>query len=131
MEREQLTNTPAMRRNPGSHSRGAIDSWLAPSCRYAQTLVRRAKVVDYTDQVHPVRQRTALAGERPPAAPQRGQALAEGGVEPFNVGSVEHAGTALRAAAQLFDSRRRASQNMVLDANPAALNIVLDDLGDM
>ena len=131
MEREQLTHTPAMRGNPGSHSRCAIDSWLAHRRRYAQTLMRRAKVVDCADQIHPVFQRAALAGERPPAARQRGQALAEGGVEPFNVGGVEHAGTALRAVAQLFDLRRRASQNAALDADHTPLHVVLADLGDM
>ena len=131
MEREQLTKTPAMRGNPGSHSRSALDGGLAHRRCYAQTLVRRAKVVDCADQIHPVFQRAALAGQRPPAARQRGQALAEGGVEPFNVGGVEHAGTALRAAAQLFDLRRRAGQNAALDADHPPLHVVLDDLGDM
>ncbi len=131
MAGEQFTDTPTMRGNPGSHSRRTIDGRLAHRRRDTQTLVRRAKVVDCADQVHPVLQRAALAGQRPPAARQRGQALAEGGVEPFNVGGVEHAGTALRAAAQLFDLRRCAGQNAALDAGHTPLHIVLDDLSDI
>ncbi len=128
MEREQLTTTPAMRGNPDRHSRRALDGWLADRGRDAQTLVRRAKGVDCSNQIHPVLQRAALAGQRPTAACQRGEAFAEGGVEPFNVGGVEHAGAALRAAAHLFDLRRRARQNAALDADHLPLHVVLDDL---
>ena len=112
-----------MRGNPGSHSRRTIDGRLAPRRRDTQTLVRRAKVVDCTDQGHPVLQRAALAGQRPTAARQRGESLAEGGVEPFNVGGVDHAGTALRAAAQLIDLRRCAGENAALDAGHTPLHV--------
>src|SRR5262249_56305650 len=127
MEREQLTNPPARCGNPGSPSRGAIEGWLAPRRCYAQTLVRCAKVVDCPEQVHPVLQRAALASQGPIAARQRGQTLAEGGVEPFNVGGIDHASPARPAAANLFYLPRGAHPKAALDADHPPLHVVLDD----
>src|SRR5262249_38641611 len=126
MEREQLTNPPARCGNPGSPSRGAIEGWLAPRRCYAQTLVRCAKVVDCPDQVHPVLQRAALASQGPIAARQRGQTPAEGGVEPFNVGGIDHASPARPAAANLFDLPGGASPNTALHADHPPLHGDID-----
>src|SRR5713226_6931380 len=90
-----------------------------------------AEVVDRADQIHPVVKRSGATGQGSTPAGERSQALAEGGIEPFNVGGVDHAVAALRAAAELFDLRGRAGQNAALDTDHAPLNVVLDNLSNI
>jgi len=51
----------------------------------AQTLIRRAEVIDSADQVHAMLQGQCAARQRPSSARQRRQAFAEGRVEPVTV----------------------------------------------
>src|SRR5262249_62144518 len=89
------------------------------------------EVVDGTDQIHPRVQRGGAPGQGPAPAGESRQALTEGGIESFNVSGVDHARAALRAAAELFDLRGRASENAALNTDHMPLNIVLDDLRNM
>src|SRR4029453_11251060 len=93
--------------------------------------MRGAEIVDGTNQIHPDVPRGGAPGQGPAPASQRHQALAEGGIEPFNVGSIEHARAALRAAAELFDLRGGAGDDTTLNTDHAPLDRVLDDLGNM
>ena len=71
-----------------------------------------AEVVDGADQVHSVVKCRGAAGQGSTPAGERRQALAEGGIEPFDVSGVDHASAALRAAAELFDLRCRAGPQL-------------------
>src|SRR5262245_36925906 len=86
-----------------------------------------AEIVDGTDQIHPRVQRGGAPRQGPAPAGECGQTLAEGSIESFNVGSVNHA-LALRALNKLFDLRRWAGQNPVFDTGHPPRQVMLDDL---
>ena len=67
----------------------------------------RAKMIDCTNKIHAVLQRQRTARQRATAACQRGQALTECGVQPLNVGRIDHP-LSLRAAPQCLHACRRA-----------------------
>src|SRR5882724_2639741 len=90
-----------------------------------------AEVVDGADQIHPVVQGDGAASQGPAPAGEGRQALAEGSIKPFNVGGVDHAGAALRAAPELLDLSRPASENTALDTHDAAVGVMLDDLRNL
>jgi hypothetical protein len=81
--RQQFLNTPAMIRNPGGHSR----------CRCtpdaAQTRVWGTKVIDRTNQLHPVMERQRAPRQRPPSTrhPPRSTTLKILGIGPMTVSS--------------------------------------------
>ena len=51
------------------------------------------EVVDAAEHIHAVLQGLAMAGEVAGPPKETGQALAEGGLEPFNIGRVDHPAT--------------------------------------
>ena len=77
--RQQFPDGPAMIRDASSHRRR-----LLATC-HAQTLVRRAEVIDGADQVHPLLQGQRAARQRPASACQRRQALTERRIEPLDI----------------------------------------------
>ena len=68
-----------MIRDASSHRRR-----LLATC-HAQTLVRRAEVIDGADHVHPLLQGQRAARQRPASACQRRQALTERRIEPLDI----------------------------------------------
>src|SRR5712692_1265348 len=89
----------------------------------------RTKVVDRANQIHPVLQRLPPTRQCPAAACQRCQALAEGRVEPLDVGGVDDA-VPLRAASERLDACRRALYDAPLDIDDTPLGIAFHDLCD-
>ena len=69
----------------------------------AETRVIGTKIIDCTDQVHPVLQCQGVAGQRPAAARQRCEAFPERRIQPFDVCCVDHS-VALRAASERLDA---------------------------
>ena len=119
--RQQFLNTPAMIRNPGGHSR----------CRCtpdaAQTRVWGTKVIDRTNQIHPVMERQRAPRQRPPSTSQRCQPFAECGVEPLDVGGVDHP-VPVRATPERLDAGWCAIRDAERDGNHSPLCIALHDL---
>ena len=87
------------------------------------------KIIDRTDQIHPMLQRQRAACQRPATACQRRQALTERRVQPLDVGRVDDA-VPLRAAPERLDACGRAIHDATLDVDHPPLLVALDDLGD-
>ena len=82
---------PAMIGDPGGHGRRPLDTPHAGRrCGEAQTGMVRTEVVDAADQIPPLPQRQRMTHERSTATCQRRQALPERGLEPLDVGCVDH-----------------------------------------
>jgi hypothetical protein len=81
MRRQQGVYTPAMIRDPGSHSgrRGA---------RSAETCMRGTKIIHGANQIHPVLHAHRAACQGSASTRQRCQALTKGRGEPLDVGGV-------------------------------------------
>lgn len=93
----------------------------------AQTFVRRAKVIDRPDQIHPVMPCQRATGQCSALPRQRRQTFSECGVQPLERGRVDHA-VALRAMPEPLDARWRAIHHAVFDVDHTPLRIGLDDL---
>src|SRR5262245_38715746 len=93
----------------------------------AQTCVRRAKVIDRPDRIHPVMQRQWATYQCPASPRQHRQTLAERRVQPLAIGRVDHA-VAVRATLERLDARWCASYNTAFDVDHTPLHIALDNL---
>jgi len=93
---QQLAQAVRAVGQPGGHRRRALQPALARAdSPQAQRLVRPAVVVGQPEQVQPALDERHALGRRAPAAHQRGEAFAQGGVEPLDVGGVDgHAAVA-------------------------------------
>ena len=112
-----------MIRDPSGHRR------CGPATGMGQTRMRCAKIIDRTDQIHPMLQRQRAARQRPTAACQRGQTLTKRRVQPLDVRRVDHA-VALRATPERLNACGRAIHDAALDVDDAPLGVALHDLGD-
>src|SRR6266446_1435344 len=112
-----------MIRDASSHRRR-----LLATC-HAQTLVRRAEVIDGADHIHPLLQGQRAARQRPASACQRRQALTERRIEPLDIGRVDDPIT-LRAPPERLDACRRAIHDAAFDLDHASLGVPLHDLRD-
>src|SRR2546427_6302183 len=83
--------------------------WRLLATCHAQTLMRRAEVIDGADQVHPLLQGQRAARQRPASACQRRQALTERRIEPLDICRVDDPIT-LRAPPERLDACRRRSE---------------------
>jgi hypothetical protein len=97
--------------------------------RNAQALMIRAEVVHRAHQIHPVEQGGHLPRQRPPAANQGCDPRPEGGVQPLDVGCVDHP-PALRLLHQGIDLGLRALHYASRHADHTLLGILLDHLCD-
>src|SRR5512139_1814005 len=91
---EEFLQRPAMIRQSCRQSRGTGDPMEAmPTHRKAETqaLVEIAKVIDAAKDVHAVLQSGTLASQMTGTTEQASEALAEGGIEPFDVGGIDYA----------------------------------------
>src|SRR4029077_19461409 len=61
-----------------------------PATGAGETRMRCGEIIDRPDEIHAMLQRQGAARQRTPAACQRGQPCTEGGVEPLNVGRIDH-----------------------------------------
>src|SRR5215831_2932047 len=130
MKRQQFADRPAMVGDPRCHGRCPVDRSRASRLgSQAETRVIRAKVIDRTDQVHPVLQRQGLAGQRPAPARQRCEAFPKRCVEPLNVCCIDHP-VPLRSASERFHACRRAIDNAALRLDHAPPLVALDHLGE-
>ncbi len=94
-----------------------------------QALMVVTKVVDTAQDPHAGSQGGILLGQSAGAAGQRRQALAKGGIEPFNKGGIDDL-TALDQAQQVFHQVRCALHNAAL--NPQMfLGALLDHLDNL
>src|SRR5512132_3235882 len=123
MKRQQCPDRPAMIGDPSGHRR-----CLLATC-HAQTLVRRAKVIDGADQVHPMAQRQRMACQRPAAPGQRREAFAECRVQSLDVGRIDHP-VPLRSASERLYPCRRAIDNTAFGLHHTPPLIALDHLGN-
>ena len=123
MKRQQFPDGPAMICDASRHRRR-----LFATC-HAQTLMRRAEVIDGADQVHPMLQGQRAARQRPASARERRQVLAKCRVQPLDVRGVDHP-SPLRATPEGLDTRGRAIHDAALDVDDAALCVALHDLRD-
>jgi hypothetical protein len=86
-----------------------VDATVSDPESETQAFVMSTEVVDATDQIHVRLQGFDLPSQSATTPHQTGQALAEGGVEPFNEGGVDGA-------------RSPAGDNQTLNQFSAALN---------
>src|SRR5437870_7040345 len=108
--------------DPGGHGRRRL-------LGTAQTLMRRAKVIDRAYQEHPLVQRQGLACQCPAPTRQGSETFTERRVEPFDVRRVDHP-VALRATSERLDACRCAIDNAALRLNDATTLVAFDHLGD-
>jgi len=92
--KEEFFQGPAVIRQTGSQNWGAADPMKAmPTHRkaeaQAQAFVEVAKVLDATQDIHTLLQGGTLASQMAGTTKQASQTLAEDGIEPFDVGSIE------------------------------------------
>src|SRR5262245_28784078 len=113
--------------NPGSHVRSVIAGRPAYRYSHIQTLGCRAKVIDGSEQIHPVLKRDALACQCLTAARPRLQPLAQGGIEPLDVGCIDDA-CPLRGRQSLLDPYGSAPRDPPLDVNNASFLVAFDHL---
>ena len=123
MKRQQFLDGPAMIRDASGHGR------CGPATGGGQTRMWRAKIIDGTDEIHPVLQRLRPARQCTTAACQGGQTLTERGIEPFDVGRIDDP-VALRAPSDRLDACRRAINNAAFGFDHSPSLIALHDLGD-
>jgi len=88
-----------------------------------------AKVVDTAQDPHTSTQGGILLRQGARATRQRSQALAKGGIEPFNKGGVDHP-TALGPAQQLLDQGNGTLDNAALNLQ-VFFGALLDHLDDL
>jgi len=112
-----------MIRDASSHRR------CGPASDGGETRMWRAKIIDRTDQVHPMLQRQRVTRQRSPSACQRGQPLTECRIEPLDVGRVDDP-VSLRAPSERLHACRRAIDNAALDVDDTPLRIALHDLSE-
>ena len=118
---QQFVHRPAMVRDPRRHGwRGLLDG--------AETLVRRAKVVDRAHHEHPLVQGQGLTGQRPAPTRQRREAFPERRVQPLDIRGVDDA-MALRAPSERLDAGGRAVDNAAVGRDHPPPLVALDDLG--
>ena len=86
-----------------------------------------AKIIDCTDQIHPMMQRHCPARQCPTPPCQRRETLAERGIEPFDVGGVDDPVT-LRATPECLDARGRPLNDAPLHCDNTSLFIAFYDL---
>jgi hypothetical protein len=91
--------------------------------------MRCAQVIDSAHHEHPLVQRQGLTGQRPAPARQRREAFPKRGVQPLNVGRIDHA-VPLRAASERLHTCWRASDNAALGLDDTPPLIAFDHLGD-
>src|SRR6266404_730222 len=94
-----------------------------------QTRMWGAKIIDGTDQIHPLMQRHWPARQRPTSPCQRRETLAERSIEPFDVGGVDDAVT-VRTTPERRDARGRACNDAPLHGDHAPLLVAFHDLGE-
>src|SRR4029453_3998509 len=129
-KRQQFSDRPAMVGDPSRHGRCPVGCYCASRMgSKAETRVIGAKVIDCTDQIHPVLQRQGAGCQGPTAARQWSQTLTKRGVEALDVGGVNHPG-ALRAALQHLDACRCAIHDTALGLDDTPPLVALDDLGN-
>ena len=90
--KEEFCQGPAVICQSSSQSGSTLDPVEAmPSDRKAesQAFMEVTEIVDAAEDIHAVLQSGVLASEMPSTAKQASQALAEGGIEPFDVGSID------------------------------------------
>jgi hypothetical protein len=130
VKRQQFPNTPAMIGDPGGHRGRPVDT--RPICcrlRQSSARMRRAAVVDGSDQVHAVPQGARRPRQRSTPACQRREALAKCRVEALDVGCVHHTG-ALRSAASVLGLCGRPLHDAAPDRDHSPPLVALHDLGD-
>ena len=120
MIRPQVLHPPAMLRDPAGHR------WCRRAPTAAQTRVRGTKVIDRTEQIHPVLERPRAPRPCPPSTCQRGQPCTACGVKPLDVRRDEHPGSVCSTPAPLH-AYGRAIHEAALDVNDAPLGIALHD----
>ena len=94
-----------------------------------QTRMWGAKIIDGTDQIHPLMPRHWPARQRPTSPCQRRETRAERSIEPFDVGGVDDYVT-LRTTPERLDARGRACNDAPLHGDNAPLLVAFHDLGD-
>jgi hypothetical protein len=119
--RQQFSHIPPMSGDPGGHCR----------CRRppaaAKTRVRSTKIIDRADQIHSVLESQWAPRQRPPSPCKRCQPFAECGIEPLDVGRVEHP-VAVRAVPERLDAGGCAIHDAALNVNYSPLGIPFHDL---
>jgi len=118
-----------MIRQTGSQSRSTLDPMeTMPSDRKAETqaLVEVTEIVDAAEDIHAVLQGGAVASQVTGPTEQASQTLAEGGIEPFDVGSIYYAAS-LCCLEQLLDHRFGSLDDEALDV-PGARGFGFHDL---
>ena len=101
----------------------------ANQARHPQTLMLRAEVVNYADQIHSRFQRSIHFSQCPTAPHQAGQALPERRIEPLDEGRVDDT-CSLRLGNHSLDVARLAFYDAPLNAADSPLLILLYDLRD-
>jgi hypothetical protein len=91
--------------------------------------MRRAEIIDRSDQIHPLLQRHRIARQRTPSTGQGGQPLTKGRVEPLDVRRVAHA-RALGPTAERLHTCGRALHDTAFNGHDTPLGRALHDLGD-
>ena len=79
-----------------------------------QALVEITEIVDAAEDVHAVLQSGTLASQMTGTAEQASETLAEGGIEPFDVGGINDTAS-LCGLEELFDHRFGSLDNDALD----------------
>jgi hypothetical protein len=90
--KEEFFQGPAVIRQTGSQSWGAGDPMEAmPTHRKAEAhaFVEVARVIDATEDIHTLLQGGTLASQMAGTTKQANHTLAEDGIEPFDVGSID------------------------------------------
>ena len=88
-----------------------------------------AEIIDRTNKVHPMFQRTQMTRQSTSPSRQRREVLAEGRIQPLNIGRIDHA-IALRLAPQCLHMRWRAINHTPFDLNHPSPLVALHDLGN-
>src|SRR5512147_1169813 len=92
--KEKFFQRPAMVSQSSDQSGSSLNPMEAmPTHRKAETqaLVKVTEVIDATENIHALLQGGTLASEMAGTPAKASQALAESGIQPFNVGSIDHA----------------------------------------
>src|SRR5512146_2084779 len=111
-------------RDPVCPSRASNIQW------HTQTLVISTEIVNRSDEIHTHLKRLGLAQETAPASNQTSEASTKSGVQPLNVGCVDHAVT-LSSLHQAIDLGFGSLSDASHDTNHMPLRILLHDLRDV
>ena len=116
--------------DPSCHGRCPVGRYRASRLgSKAETRVICTKIIDRTDQVHPVLQRQGLACQRPATARQRCEAFPKRCVEPLHVRCIDHP-VPLRPASERLHACRRAIDNAAFSLDHSPPLVALDNLSD-